>query len=184
MSHKKGTLDHEACRHLYFVMEHRESLWDTQKKLLIVLHLVPWALTKTHIWWQQYRWRWRWSSMWANGEYEQRCRCVRSPNCHFYGDAPQLCYWISGGHRFSDNALDGEDDHDHRCCEFTLHSRSSRSVVGLSFTYTKHQRAALNSITTFFYQTVPQFRLEMMMTGWLWIVKKFMNVNAWAQNPK
>ena len=48
---KKGMLDHEACRQLYFVMEHRESLWGTQK-LLIVLQLVPWALTKAHKWWK------------------------------------------------------------------------------------------------------------------------------------
>ena len=105
----KGMLDHEACRQLYFVMEHTKKYW-----LCYIWYLEPY-LTKTHIWWKLYRWRWRWSSIWANGEYEQRCRCVRSPNCHFYGDAPQLCYWISGGHRFSDNALGGEDDHDHRC---------------------------------------------------------------------
>ena len=99
----------------YILWWNIESLYETHKQLLIVLHLIPWALTKTHKWWKLYRWWWRWSSMWANGEYEQRCRCVRSPNCHFYGDAPQLCYWIWGGHRFSDNALDGEDDHDYRC---------------------------------------------------------------------
>ena len=76
-------LDHEAWRQLLLWNLERESLWS-QKTIDCVTFGTLSPLTKTNIWWKLYRWRWWWSSMWANGEYEQRCRCVRSPNCHLY----------------------------------------------------------------------------------------------------
>ena len=156
-----------------------ESLWDTQKTIDCVTFgtLSP----NTNTWWKLYRWRWRWSSMWANGEYEQRCRCVRSPNCHFYGDAPQLCYWISGGHRFSDNALDGEDDHDHRCCEITLKLELLEAWWDFPTHIPKTKGRSWNSNTRLLSkQFLSLGSIEMMMAGWLWNIKKFMNVNAWV----